>query len=148
MPRGAAPNIQNELRINDAISGDVITLFYRIPDTEERVAYQKSLFARKRNKVRTKIPETRQEFGKKILTGFKDGDFYKLDGEKKVFFSSNPASPKYDSNWKELVGTYAIDLVEFLAQQVFEGNSRDADLFEDEENEAGADTGEDIDPND
>ncbi|HNR12063.1 MAG TPA: hypothetical protein PKM59_01985 [Thermodesulfobacteriota bacterium] len=145
MPRGAAPNIQNELRINDSVSGDVITLFYRIPTTEERVAYQKAMFARKRNKVETHIPETRQKYGKKILTGFKEGDFYKLDGDKKVFFSSDPASPNYDPDWMNLICTYAMDLLEFMALQVFEGNTRDSNVFADEEEE---EAGEIIDPND
>lgn len=143
MPRGVAPNITNELRINDAISGDVIALYYRIPETEERATYQKSLFARKRNKVETRVAETRQAFGKKILTGFRDGDFYTMEGDQKVFFSADPSSSQYRPDWKDLLCTFAADLVEFLALQVFEGNSRDADIFSDDE--AGDEPVEEID---
>jgi len=44
-----------------------------------------------------------------------------------------------------LICTYAMDLLEFMALQVFEGNTRDSNVFADEEEE---EAGEIIDPND
>lgn len=136
MPRITAPDIVNELKINDAISGETITLFYRLPTTDERVRYTKSSIRREGNKIKNEIAETRQKFGKTILVGIKDGDFIKLVDGKEAAYSSDLQSLSYDPNWKELVCTYASDLVEFLALTVFEGNSRDMDIFSSEE-EAG-----------
>lgn len=137
--RVTAENMINELAINDAISGDTITLKYRLPTTEERVRYQKSLVKKYRNKVTTAIAETRQKFGAEILTGFKDGDFAQIKNGKEIAYSADPNNPNYDPEWKNLICTYASDLVEFLAQQVFEGNSRDVDIFDDGDNGAEAD---------
>lgn len=129
MPRVTAPDIINELKINDAISGETITLFYRLPTTEERMRYGKSSIRREGNKIKNEIVEARQKFGKMILTGIKDGDFVKIVDSKEVPYSSNPDSTEHDPNWKELVCKYASDLVEFMALTVFEGNSRDIDIF-------------------
>lgn len=141
MPRITAPDITNELKINDAISGETITLFYRLPTTEERVRYGKSSIRREGNKIKNEIVEARQKFGKMILTGIKDGDFVKLVDGKEVAYSSDQQSPAYDPDWKDLVCRYASDLIEFMALQVFEGNTRDVDIFGGEE--ASEETGED-----
>jgi len=136
MPRITAPDAQNELRIDDAISGDVITLYYRLPTTEERTKYSRGLFTRERNKVKSTVAEARQKWGKAIMTGFKDGDFARVVDGRKVFYSSDPASPDYDPKWKETICTWASDLVEFLALTVFEGNTREIDNLPDDD-EAG-----------
>jgi len=142
MPRITAPDVINELKINDAISGETISLFYRLPTTEERVRYGKASIRREGNKIKNEIVESRQKYGKLILTGIKDGDFVKIENGKEVSYSSNPQSPDYDSNWKELVCRYASDLVEFMALQIFEGNSRDIDIFS-----GGEEAGEDAEKN-
>jgi hypothetical protein len=129
MPRVTAPDVENNLKIIDAISGETITLYYRLPTPEERVLYNKSLVRRNRNKLENTSAEANQWFGKKILTGIKDGDFAKRVNGEDVLYSSDPQSPAYDPDWKELVCTHASDLVEFLAMTVFGGNSRDMDIF-------------------
>jgi len=116
--------LKNELRINDAISGDVITLYYRIPTTKERVQYSTSLFRRERNRIISAVSQTRQRLGREILLGFKDRDFGHLVDGKITPYASDPVSPLYLENWKDLVCSHASDLVEFLAMTVFEGNSR------------------------
>ena len=134
MPRITAPDVVNKLKINDAISGETIALSYRLPTTEERVKYNNSLWKRERNAFKTRFSETRQRFGKLILAGFEDGAFAKMKDGKESTYSSNPQSPDYDPNWKDLVCEYASDLVEFLAMTVFEGNTRETELlFGDEE---------------
>lgn len=71
---------KNKLTIADARSGTEIELYYRTPAPSEEVAYQARLIKRKGNKVVFNSHETRLEFGFKILTGFRDGDFG-IDGK-------------------------------------------------------------------
>jgi hypothetical protein len=126
--RITAPDVRNELVINDSISGGQITLYYRIPTTQERVRYSQSLFRRERNKVVYSYSEARQHWGREILEGFKDGDFAVREKGKDVPYSSDPKVKNFREDWKELVCTYAADLVEFLAVTVFEGASRGVNL--------------------
>ena len=120
MPRITAPDQKNELKIYDNRSGEEIVFFYRDPSTQEFVSYQNKLFKRKGTKLVNATADTRLEFGKKILLGFKDGCFAKVvDGQEKLY-SSDPQSPEYDPEWKDFLGNYAADLVMLLAQQIFE----------------------------
>jgi hypothetical protein len=144
--RITAPDVINSLTLNDAITGEQPTFYYRIPTTEERAQYNRQLWKRDRNKVKSAIEETRQHFGKKILTGFKEGDFGKIVEGQPVPYSSDPKLSHYDPNWKDLLGQYAADLIAFLAATVFEGTSRAIDILpegDDEKEEAA----EEIDPN-
>ena len=110
---------QNTLIIKDAISGTDIELYYRLPLTSERVAYQNKLISRKNGKIQVHAVEARIEFGLKILTGFREGDFG-FDGKP---ISANPQSQNYKENWKELIRTTAADIVNAFAFVVFEGAS-------------------------
>ncbi len=115
--RDLKPSDNNQLTIHDAISGDDVVLTYRTPTTSERVAYQRAQVKKQGKKVILRAGEARQEFGLKILTGVRDGDFG-YDGQP---ISSDPKSPNYRPDWKQLVGETAGDLVEVLALTVFEG---------------------------
>lgn len=110
---------KNTLTIKDSISGTDIELYYRLPLTDERVAYQNRLFTSKGGKVKTHTAETRIEYGLKILTGFREGDFG--FGGKPI--SSDPQSKNYKENWKILVKATASDIVNAFAFVVFEGAS-------------------------
>ena len=66
---------RHTLRVQDPLSGSVITLHYRRPTTEERVAYQLSAFRLEGGERRFCLAETRLKFGREILTGFGEGDF-------------------------------------------------------------------------
>jgi len=127
--RITAPGVRNELVINDSISGTQIILYYRVPTTQERIRYSQSLFRRERNKIVYSVAEGRQHWGKELLVGFREGDFAVEDKKgKAVPYSSDPENKQYREDWKELVCTYAPDLVEFLALTVFEGATRGVNL--------------------
>ncbi|MBW1986888.1 MAG: hypothetical protein JRI50_06635 [Deltaproteobacteria bacterium] len=104
------------LRVRDPISGTVITLYYRIPTSEERVAYQTSAFRIEGQRRQLRLGETRLKFGLEIMTGFAPGDFYVIKDGQEV-----PLDAATDSDWKEQLARHAPDLISFLGQYVFEG---------------------------
>ncbi len=105
-----------EVTFTDKIANCSITLFYKLPSTEERTAYSSELIVRKKRKVESKIGPTRLKYGLKVLTGFKEGDFATDRGP----ISSDPGSSRYDANWKALVTKYASHLIMALGAHVFE----------------------------
>jgi hypothetical protein len=107
---------RHQMAIQDPVSGSAITLYFRRPTSEERVAYQLSMFHLEGGDRRVRLSETRLKFGLDILVGFEVGDFIiQEDGE--------PArlDPERHPDWKEHVARHAPDLVSYLGQQVFEG---------------------------
>lgn len=104
------------LVVHDPVSGSEITLHYRRPTSEERVAYQLSAFKLEGGQRRFCLGETRLKFGLEILTGFAPGDFLIMEeGE------AAPLDPERHPHWKEQLMEHAPDLVSYLAQQIFEG---------------------------
>lgn len=117
MPRDLMQSDRNELKIKDSISGDEIVLFYRLPATKDRIAFQKACWKREGNKLFSRIHDARAKYGAEILTGIREGDF--VFGGKPV--ASDEGSPNYREDWKKLVEETAGDLLMMLGQQVFEG---------------------------
>lgn len=107
----------NTITIQDARSGSEIELYYRNPTSREEALYQAKIVKRKGSKVVLKTFDTRLEFGLRILTGFRVGDFG-VDGQP---ISSVPGSPGYREDWKDIVAEGASDIVRALALTVFEG---------------------------
>lgn len=107
---------QHVLLVRDPVSGSVITLNYRRPTSQERVAYQMSAFRLEGNERRFCLGETRLKFGLEILTGFGAGDFLVPEDDGPV-----PLDPGRHPDWKARLAEHAPDLVSYLAQQVFEG---------------------------
>jgi hypothetical protein len=104
------------LAVADPVSGSVVTLYYRRPTSEERVAYQLSAYRLEGGERRFCLGETRLKFGLEILSGFAPGDFLiQEDG------SPTPLDPEQHPDWKARLAEHAPDLVAYLAQQVFEG---------------------------
>ena len=133
MPRSFSDDT-NELIIFDNISNSQIVLNYRMPTTRERTAYANESVSRQRNKIVTKVPETRIKFGEIILTGFREGDFTIKKNGKTVPLSSDPSSPNYYSEWKTMIREKAADLLMYLASQVFDGSAETEDAgFEPDE---------------
>ena len=94
----------------------MVTLHYRRPTSEERVAYQLSAFRFEGGERRFCLGETRLTFGLEILTGFGAGNFLiAAEG------GQTPLDPARHPDWKERLAEDAPDLVSYLAQQVFEG---------------------------
>lgn len=104
------------LAIQDPISGSVISLHYRRPTSEERVAYQLSAFRLEGGERRFCLGETRLKFGLEILTGVGAGDFLLAEEGETIALD-----PSRHRDWKERLAQDAPDLVSYLAQQVFEG---------------------------
>jgi len=106
----------HSLAVHDPVSGSEITLYYRRPTSEERVAYQLSAFRLEGGQRRFCLGETRLQFGLEILTGFGAGNFLITEDGREV-----PLDPERHPDWKERVKEHAPDLVSYLAQQIFEG---------------------------
>lgn len=120
-------NERNELRVFDNISGSELVLFYRMPTTRETVAYTNALVRRERNRMVIRQGETRMKYGKRILTGIRDGDFEVPAADGYVPMSSTPGSAHYLPEWKEKIEEHASYLIEHLAVHVFERPSVDDD---------------------
>jgi len=108
-----------EVTFFDRISNSKITLHYRMPTTEERIAYANEQIIRKGGKIKNNAGEARIKFGMKILTGFKDGDFEKGENQP---LSADTKSPNYDAAWKTIIKQYASDVVALLCVHVFEAS--------------------------
>jgi len=113
----------NELRIHDNLSDSDITLFYRMPTTKERQAYANLSVQRKGNKVEFNQATSRITYGLQILSGIKDGDFERLEGDKYLPISSSEGSTNFLPEWKKFVEDNGSDLVMLLAAHVFDGSA-------------------------
>jgi len=107
---------RHRLAIQDPVSGSVITLYFRPPTAEERVAYQLSVFYLDGGERRLRLAESRLRFGLDILVGFEAGDFVIQEDGRPVNLD-----PERHPDWKERLAEHAPDLVSYLGQQVFEG---------------------------
>lgn len=117
MPRDLRQSTKNSFTVLDMVTGEKVTLYHRMPATEERVGYATGCWERDGDKLVNRVAEARAQYGLAILTGFQDGYF--MDGEK--FISSDPAHPDYAENWKELFEETAGDLLIALGMRVFDG---------------------------
>jgi hypothetical protein len=104
------------LAIQDPVSGSAITLYFRQPTSEERVAYQLSVFHLDGGERRLRLSETRLKFGLEILMGFEAGDFILQEND-----DAERLDPDQHPDWKARLAKHAPDLVSYLGQQVFEG---------------------------
>ncbi len=104
------------MAVQDPVSGSVVTLYYRLPTSEERVAYQLSAYRLEGGERRFSLGETRLKFGAEILAGFGPGDFLVTEAGQTA-----PLDPERHPDWRERLTVEAPDLVSYLAQQVFEG---------------------------
>lgn len=135
-----------EVTFFDRLSNSKITLYYRMPTTEERIAYANAQILRKDGKVKNNTGEARIKYGLAILTGFKDGDFEKGENQP---LSADPKSPHYDPAWKTVIKQYASDIVSLLAVHVFDASVitvPDADEDAGDEGSGGGGEGGETDP--
>ncbi len=93
--------------------------FYRRPTTDEIVAYNSRLFQKKNGKVINNVVPTRIEMGLKVLTGVQDGVFT-LNGKP---ISSDPASPDFYADWKNVLKGALSGTIANFAFRVFEAVS-------------------------
>ncbi len=111
--------------------------YYRRPTTEEIIAYNSRLFQKRNGKVINNVVPTRIEMGSKILTGVQDGVFT-VNGKP---ISSDPSSPDFYSDWKNLLKGALSGTIANFAFRVFEAVS-EAQLDQEEilANEEGEET--------
>src|SRR4030043_513809 len=115
MGRIIGENVKNQLSLKDPFSGDPIILYYRIPTSEERIAYESAKYRREKGRFEFCLSEARLKFGEKIIEGFEEGSFlHKIEGAGNHPFSSDPESPVYITSWKDLLRKYAPDVLEIL----------------------------------
>jgi hypothetical protein len=122
---------ENTITIKDGISGDNVQFRYRTPTASDIQGYSSATIKRKGNKVIFSPVQPKLDYGMQILTGVREGDF-SFDGKA---LSSDPASPLFREDWKELLKLHAPDLLILLASLVFDGTRQAAD-FESEIEEA------------
>lgn len=145
MARITDGTVQNELTIEDPIGGEDLVVYYRLPDTEERIKYNKGQIKKKGKKIVYRIKENRKEWGSTILTGIRHGDFLKMVNGVAVPYSHDPSSPDYDPAWKNHIEKYASDVLEVMAQTVFENTKAKTPGVEIDADDDDADDGDDND---
>lgn len=112
--------------------GDCVHEFYaRHPTTTERFQYDANKLERKGNTIYNRLPQQRQHYGKKVLTGFKKGT---LGDEEGNSFSSDPSDPDYREDWKELISAGYPEAFDVMAKVMFE-SSRTLPRSRDDSNE-------------
>jgi len=108
-------------------------LYYRRPTTEEVVSYNAKLIQQKNGKIVSNVIPTRIDFGLKILVGFQDGIF-QANGKD---ISSDPGSPDYFPDWKQLLRNVLSTTVAKFAFDVYEATKEAQFSLEDEAAETG-----------
>src|SRR4030066_34691 len=89
----------------DSATGQEVELLHRLPTTQEEVEFQQRTFRRRDRKsispedIARNLAEIRVDFGLRIVTGFKDGDFG-VDGKP---ISSDPESTNFYPEGKNRV---------------------------------------------
>ncbi|SDP78033.1 hypothetical protein [Desulforhopalus singaporensis] len=129
---------QNLLVLQDNLSDSTLGVFYRTPTTKERQQYLNKRTVREGKKFKDNSIANRVLFGKKIMTGLRDGDFERTvgDGEYQPI-STDKNSPDYYEDWKDWMEEHCSDVLMILGYRVFEASCypgrSEEDLEEDKE---------------
>jgi hypothetical protein len=102
-----------------AAAGKKLGIYYRPPKPSEAIGYSSALLKRKGNKIQSNEYKTRLEYGLRIITGVREGDY----GYGGKLLSSDPSSPDYREDWKELLARIAHLHIVAVAVVAFEGVS-------------------------
>jgi hypothetical protein len=107
-----------EISFNQKNGQGIITLIYREPEAKERIQYASSIASLYRDKTPSEVQIEDLQYiqfdhGMKILEGFRAENI-------PINISSDPQSPQFREDWKELVGKRMTDLIISLAQSAFE----------------------------
>ena len=107
----------------DSATGEEVEITHRLPTTQEEIEFQRKTFRKREKKnispedIARNLAEIRIDFGLRIVTGFKEGDFG-VDGKP---ISSDPVSTNFYPEWKALLRDKAPRILSALAVGVFEG---------------------------
>lgn len=124
MARDLSKSDANELRLLDSTSGTEILFTYRTPTTADRVGYQARRFRREGNQLINCSRRAAVDAAAEVLVAIREGDFT-CDNQ---LVSSDPASPNYRADWKDLIKDMAGDLLFIMGFELFEGRSDLAQL--------------------
>lgn len=130
---------KNLLLLQDNLSDSTLGLYYRTPTTKERQAYINKRSIRQGKKYIDNSAANRVEFGKRILTGLREGDFERSVGEDQYQPISTVSGHKdYYEDWPNWMEENCSDVLTMLAIRVFEmsvtpGSAVDDDDLEDED---------------
>jgi hypothetical protein len=111
---------KNLLLMQDNLSDSTLGLYYRTPTTKERQAYINKRSLRQGKKFIDNSAANRVDFGKRILTGLREGDFERAVDDGFVPFSTEEKSKNYFPEWKEWMEANCSDVLTMLAIRVFE----------------------------
>ena len=127
-------------KIISTTRGVEVGVYHREPETEEIHQYNNEAIRRKGQKVTFRQTQAQYKFGAKILKGLVEGAFGVPDeeGKKLVPVSSDPASPDYRQDWKELLLKRAPAVVITLGAAIF-GGTEAVDEAEDLDDDKGED---------
>ena len=132
MPAILSPKALNLLILSDDLSGCDVGFYYRNPTPEETMAYNNSIIQRKGNKIKFRHSEAQEKYGKKILKGFREGDFA-VPGpdDKPILISSDKASEHYKEDWVALIWEHKPYLILTFASKIFGTPAEALDEMED-----------------
>lgn len=108
---------RNRVVLLDLQGGGKIGIFYATPTTSQVKNFHKESLHRKGHKVLVDSFDPALKYGLEVITGFDEGSF----GYGRDPISSDPASPNYRENWKELLAETASDILITVGRMVFEG---------------------------
>lgn len=106
---------RNTMTVRDFF-GDEHEIYFRNPTTTERMQYRAGMWERQDDKIVNKTATQRMKYGAAIITGFKKGSLG-ADGKP---IASDQADPDYREDWLDLLTVAAPDVIDLVAQQVFE----------------------------
>ncbi len=113
---------RNTMIVITTPGGDEVGCYYRQPTTQEMHKYQQESVQRKRNTVILRHSEAQLKFGKAVFTGIREGDCGAPNASGEIVpISSDPKSPDYREDWKELLEKYAPNVIMALGAYVFGG---------------------------
>lgn len=112
-------NDNNEFTVRIPGTNITITIYYRTILSSDVIEFRSKSFqliGKNQNEEATKKQMRFQfDFGAEFITGFKEGDL-SYDGK---LISSDPNSPNYKSDWKELLKETATFVVERFVDMAF-----------------------------
>lgn len=111
----------NFLQLQDNISDSVLGVYYRTPTTKERQLYINKKSFREGKKLKDNSAANRVNFGKRIITGLRDGDFIRTNEEgNEQPISTDKVSENYYEEWKDWMVEHCSDVLTVLSGRVFE----------------------------
>lgn len=116
MARNLKKDDDNTVTLFDPVEKTEVVFSHRAPTSRDRVRHMTRKYERQGDKLINRHHSACMESALEVLTGIREGDF--LYGDEPL--SSDPASPHYREDWKELVGEMAGDLLYVLGVDLFE----------------------------